>query len=332
MAGRLRITSIWRWTILLAGVLCAVLVAHPMTARAAGATPDEIAVMGTDGALWAEGSGGWFSLGGVLLDAPAVASIPNPDGIDYGSPILVATGTDHRLWVRDLSHSWQVLANGYCVGSPAAAVVSAHAAGQHLLVAACEGSDNALWYGEEPVSYGTLPGTLPGMQSVGGVLNAGPALAAVNPQGAGGVDAELTFFALGTDQHIWTRTLASGWQQMQWQCIGPPAASTSLSSITPGPTQITMFACTGLDRRLWFAKNTGSGWTPAQGILGGTLFGGPGVAVEPQWANYFGEGTDFGLWEASTSHGGNALGWSSLGGRTFFGAAAAALLKLGDNP
>ncbi len=57
-----------------------------MSATVQGATPDEIAVTGVDGAVWAEGSHGWFSLGGLALGAPAVASIPNPDGTDYAFP------------------------------------------------------------------------------------------------------------------------------------------------------------------------------------------------------------------------------------------------------
>lgn len=345
MVRRLHVLSLWRWVALCIGLLCAIALAHPMAAHAArtarvhtattaGATPDEIAVTGVNGALWAEGSHGWFSLGGVLLGAPAVASIPNPDGISYGLPVFVGTGSDHRLYVRDLSHPWRVLVNAYCLNNPAAVVTSAHAAGSYVLTVACEGRNQGLYYAQEQVASGVLPATLPGaMQPLGGVLVNGPAVAAVNPLGAGSVAAEMTFFVLGQDQHIWTRTLAAGWQRMPWQCIGHPAASTSLSSVGyPFPPQITMFACHGLDGRLWISKNTGSGWSTFQGVLGGALVDGPGVAVEPQWTNYYVEGTNAAVWDTSTSNGNNALGWSSIGGLTHTGAAAAALLKIGDNP
>lgn len=242
MSQWLPVTALWRWPALLLGVLCAFALAQPMTAHAAKVnsvrahsstapaaraffdpTPAQLAVTGLDGSLWAEGSGGWFSLGGHLLGAPAVASIPNPDGTDPGLPIFIGVGGDHRLWVRDLSHPWQVLANGYCLNNPGAVGVRAGAAGAFLLTVACEGSDTSLWYGQELVSYNVVPGTLPGpMQSLGGGLLTGPAVAAVNPIGAGSVAAELTFFGEGPDHSIWTRTLVSG-----WQCTGHPAASTA---------------------------------------------------------------------------------------------------------
>lgn len=346
MDRRMAITSLWAWAALLAGLVCAFALAQPLTAHAAvsrpvadhtmtvsqaGSTPVQYAVTGLDGSLWAEGSGGWFSLGGYLLAAPAVASIPNPDGTDPGSPVFIGVGGDHRLWVRDLSHPWQVLANAYCINNPAAVVVSAHAAGAYLLTMACEGADTGLWYGQEVVSSGALPATLPvPMQSLGGGLLTGPAVAPVNPIGAGGVNAELTFFGEGPDHSIWTRTLASGWQSTPWQCTGAPAASASLSS-SPNPAQITVFACHGLDGELWYSENTGSGWTTGE-PLGGALSQGPGVGVGPDQTYFDAEGTDGTVWQNGIDYHADIFFWSSLGGRTGYGAAAAALLYIRDNP
>lgn len=345
MVTRLRITSFWRWAVLLAGVLCAVAFASPMTARAAmttfvhprattaralGATPDEIAVTGTDGALWAEGSAGWFSLGGYLVGAPAVASIPDPSGVNPGLPVFVGVGGDHRLYVRDLSHPWQVLVAGaYCLNNPAAEVVRPNAASGFELIVGCEGSDAGLWTAGEAVSYGALPGPLPGMQALGGVLGTGPALAEVNPLGAVNTGAALTFFVVGTDQHIWTRTEETGWQRMPWVCLGHPAASTSLSPTHT--SQITVFACDGSDGELWMSLNTGAGWSGAQ-PLGGALNEGPGVAADPQGVYFDAEGTDHGVWQNGFPYGGNPFGWSSLGGATNYGAATAALLYADANP
>jgi hypothetical protein len=308
--------------------------AHHSSVREGGSTPNVIAVTGSDNGLWVNESGWWLPLGGYLIAAPAVASIPDPDGTDPGQPIFVAVGTDHRLYVRDLSQGWQGLTTGaYCINNPAAVVTSAHAAGSYILTVACEGADTALYYGQEQVGYGSLPSTLPWpMQSLGGGLAAGPAVAPVNPLGAGSVAAEMTFFVIGYDQHVYTRTLVSGWQQMPWECIDHPAASTSLSSVGyPYPPQITVFGCQGMDRELWVSTNAGSGWTAAQ-PLGGVLIDGPGVATGPEWATFAAEGTTQGAYQNTISYGGNVLGWSGLGGVLQYGAAAAALLYLNANP
>jgi hypothetical protein len=76
-----------------------------------------------------------------------------------------------------------------------------------------------------------------------------------------------TYLVLGTDQHIYSRDLTSGFVGYPWTCIGHPALATN------GTTSY--FACHGTDDALWYATNTGSGWSGAQ-WLGGVLIDGVG--------------------------------------------------------
>ncbi|MBJ7599938.1 MAG: hypothetical protein DLM67_00850 [Candidatus Nephthysia bennettiae] len=303
-------------------------------------TPTKVGVEGIDGGLYAKQdlhpftpSVGFGGLGGVLTAAPAVASIPDRNGLLPGQPLYIATGSDHALWVRSDTLGWQRLTNDfiYCIDNPAAVVVSAHAAGQQLLVVGCQGSDHALYYAFETVGRGSLPSQSLHFQSLGGVLLSGPAVAAVDPNHSPGVFEELTFFANGTDGHVYTRTPTSGWTRMPWQCLGHPAAGGSLSSFNPSAyTEIAVFGCQGTDRQLWTARNIGAGWEQPL-PWGGTLVDGPGIAVTPTWVTVYAEGTDAQLYQLSFSPQ-NFTGWLPQGGILQHGAGAAALLYGGDNP
>jgi hypothetical protein len=303
-------------------------------------TPTQAGVEGIDGGLYAKRdahayppSTGFAPLGGVLTAAPAVASVPDRGGPLAGQPLYFATGTDHALYVRSDTLGWQRLTtdNIYCIDNPAAVVVSAHAAGQQLLVVACQGSDHALYYAFETVGRGSLPSQDLHFQSLGGTLVSGPAVAPVDPIGAGEVFAELTFFANGTDGHVYTRTPKSGWVRTSWQCLGHPAAGGALSSSNPlAYTEIAVFACQGTDRQLWTSRNIGAGWEPTR-AWGGTLVDGPGIAVTPTWVTIYAEGTDARLYQLSFSPQ-NLIGWLPQGGILQHGAGAAALLYEGDNP
>jgi hypothetical protein len=306
----------------------------PLTAVAAGSTSDEEGVVGTDGSLFASQDFAAFSgLGGGLLGAPAVVNVPNPNGTSAGQPIFVGTGLDHKLWVRSLTQAWQPLSSNanYCIDAPAGVVVSAHAAGAYLLTVACQGSDHALWYGQELVSVGTLPPQSLTFQTLGGVLVSGPAVAAVAPIG-NTVDGELTFFVDGSDGHIWTRTVSSGWSSMGWGCLGHPAVATSLSAALSVPSgQISVFACQGTDHQLWSVTNTGAGWGAAQ-PMGGVFIDGPGVSVGPENATFYGEGLDHQSWHRTVTYGAATTAWTPNGGTLQFGAGAAALLFQNANP
>ena len=122
----------------------------------------------------------------------------------------------------------------------------------------------------------------------------------------------LTFFARSTNGHIYTRTLASGFKQMTWACIGAPAAAAEPVS---GDT---VFACQGGNHALYMAATAGSGWTPAVS-LGGSLIGGPGVAAASRVTGLLAEGSNGAVYERTP------FGWTSLGGAVVGGVGAAAL-------
>jgi hypothetical protein len=318
----------------------------PLTALAVSPaeTPTQVGVTGGSGGSGAvftkqdllpfSPSSGFAYLGGILIAAPAVASVPDPNGVAAGQPLFIGTGQDHALWVRTLSQPWQHLSSSfnYCIDNPAAVVVSAHAAGQLLLTVACQGQDHGLWYGQETVAPGVLPSQNITFATAGGVLTAGPAVAPVDPNNASGVDKELTFFGRGQDGHIWTENLFDRvWIQMPWQCIGHPAAGGSLSTFnTLAYTEITVFACQGLDHSLWTARNFGAGWETAFS-WGGVLVDGPGIAVTPTWVTAYVEGQNTHVWQLSFSPQ-QFTGWIDQGGSVQFGAGAAALLYRPDNP
>ena len=155
-----------------------------------------------------------------------------------------------------------------------------------------------------PSSGTALPKVTTPWTSLGGVLTAAPAVAPV-----GGV---LTFFARSTNGHIYTRTLASGFKQMTWACIGAPAAAAEPVS---GDT---VFACQGGNHALYMAATAGSGWTPAVS-LGGSLIGGPGVAAASRVTGLLAEGSNGAVYERTP------FGWTSLGGAVVGGVGAAAL-------
>jgi hypothetical protein len=262
-----------------------------------------VGVVGTDGGLWTltNGSSTFTSLGGGLLGAPAVISIPQPSG--HGIPLYIATGTDHNLYVRNDTKGWQPLTNSaiYCKDNPAGIVNGG------TLTLACTGSDNALYDAETPVPAGTnLPSiSASAWHSLGGASLYGPAVGVV-----GGV---VTFGVVGTDQAAYFRTLTTPYvKQDGWACTGHLAlASVSTTAY---------FACHGYsDNALYYSTNTGGGWG-APVSLGGVLIGGPGIAATSAGPTIFVEGSDGALYQRSPT-----TGFTRVGGKLQFGAAATGL-------
>jgi hypothetical protein len=259
-------------------------------------------VVGTDGGLWtlANGASGFTSDGGGLLGAPAVVSIPQTSG--PGVPLYLGTGTDHDLYVRNDTRGWQRLTTSpfSCIDNPAGVVIGS------TLYLACQGSNNGLWHAEVAAPTGTnLPSVaFSAWQPLGGVLIAGPSVAAV----AG----TPTYVVVGTGNQIYQRTLTTSYAAISsWRCTGHPALASS------GGT--TYFACHGMDGALYYATNTGSGWNAVQS-LGGGLIDGPGIAAAAPGPIFFAEGTDHALYHRSISG-----PWIRDGGGLQFGAAAAAV-------
>jgi YVTN family beta-propeller protein len=270
------------------------------------ASPPAVAVgvEGTDGAMYVQApqrGTGWHSLGGQIVGPPAVAAPPNPDGTSPVSPLFIATRTDSRLYIRSLAAGWQQLgpARGTCLGAPAAVITDG------TLTVACRGTDSALWENSAPVPPSGLPQFTGGWTKLGGVLTAGPAVAPV-----GGV---LTFFARGTNGHIYTRTLTARYTEQPWSCLGAPAAALQAAA------DASIFACEGTNRALSWSSNSGAGWGPTT-LLGGTLAAGPAIAATSQVPVFLGEGTTRAVYERTP-----ATGWTSLGGTVLGGIGAAAL-------
>jgi len=316
---------------LAAGVLAG---APAIEAEAAGSTPNEVGVAGLDSALWrlqdAPPPTPFTSLGGFMLAAPAVVSVPDLTGTQPGAPIYIATGGDHSLWVRSQTQPWQPLSSSptFCLDNPAGVVVQSKPAGSLVFVVACQGGDHGLWFAEEPISPGTLPSQSLVFQSLGGHLTAGPAVAAIDPLGAATVNDELTFFVVGLDGSVWTRTPNSaGWSQTAWRCIGHPAVSTVVFSAPLPATEASLFACQGGNGHLWVAVNLGppGAWGPAVDV-GGVLVDGPGAAANPNGPVVYAEGLDGSVWRFDV-----VSRWTPLGGHALHGIGAAALLFLNAN-
>ena len=273
-------------------------------------SPPAVGVEGSDGQLWAQAPGlaaGWQPLGGKIIAPPAVAATPAITGSQAAQPLFIATGTDKHLFIRSLTVGWQELgpATAECIGGPAAVITGTSTAGYTLTVA-CRGLDNALWENSATVPASGLPKFTSGWRRLGGTLSAEPAVAPV-----GGT---LTFFVLGTNGEIFTRTVAAGYQGTPFNCLSGPAASSVAGNGT------TWFACQGPNRGLWYASDSGSGWTPVQSP-GGTLIGSPAVVADSTGILMFAEGTNHAVFQYAVL--GN--GWTSLGGDVVGGVGAADL-------
>ena len=264
-----------------------------LTVRQAASVPADAAAVAEEpnGTVEIAGAGegaGWHSLGGDAIGTPAVAAIPTISGL-Y-TPLIFEVGTTHALYVRSIGRSWKQLGPSYCYDSPGTTVFNGR------LYVACEGRNNILYVGSTTVpTNGALP-TISSYQNLGGVLSAGPAIAAWN-----GV---LTFFVSGSNKRIYTRTLTGHYAEQLESCIGHPAAGT-----TPATGGVTYVACQGNDGNMWVVNSTHgfSGYTNE----GGVLVNGPGLAATASGPIFLSEGT-FSVHPAYL----RTLGasWVSLGG------------------
>jgi hypothetical protein len=288
-------------------------------------TPVQEGVAGSDYALWVRQGAdvGFTYYGGVLTAAPALVSVP-VGGVTPGLPLYIVTGSDHALWVRNQLHDWQRLipAYTYCIDNPAG-VVTREANMQYVLTVACQGSDHALWFRQKVVTAGALP-VVEQLQSLGGVLVSGPAVARI-----GG---EMTFIVNGNDGRVWSRTFNRNWSPEPWRCRGHPAVAAAVTS-GPAPSQVAVFACHGTDDAVWMSERFGAtgDWGPAFS-LGGVAVDGVGVAVRPESATVYVQGSDSRPWEKTLTYPNSQSGWSTPGGFVRFGTGAAAMLLVENTP
>ena len=275
------------------------------TAEATLARPAyTVGAEGLNGALWVQSPGlpsGWQSLGGGIIASPAVAAVPQPSGL--ASPLFVATGTDHSLWIRSLGQSWTDLTPGlftYCLNNPAAVVTGS----TPMLTVACEGSDHSLNVATVPVPVSGLP-SVSSWTNLGGALGAGPSVAPVN-----GV---LTYFVTASFNggQVWTRTNGTDWGPTSWYCVGHPASGIAVGGST------TWFGCQGLDGELW-AGPVSNGVT----AQGGDIEPGVALGITSAADFMFGEAS-FGansVWFRTTT-----ADWADLGGSVVNGVGAVGL-------
>ncbi len=282
--------------------------ATAMLSLTAPPAPDiAIAAEGKGGVPYAQApqfGAGWHSLGGAVVAPPAVAAATTAYGTSPAAPLFIATGTNEHLYIRSTSSSWQEITPvASCLGGPGAMISTS--AGVSTLTVACEGTNKALYYNTATVTGSGLPTFSGSWKYLGGGLTAAPAVAQV-----GGVT---TFFVRGDNGHIYTRTVAAGFTEQSWACIGSPAAAAEAASTS------TIFACEGTDHALWYAVNGGIGWSSAVS-LGGVLTAGPALALTSRVPYFLVEGAASAVYERTL-----ATSFTSFGGVVIGGVGAAAL-------
>jgi hypothetical protein len=250
-----------------------------------------------------QASAGWQPFGGQIEGAPAVAAPPNANGTTPDVPVFIATGSNGELWETSDGSDWEPVGpdGALCIGSPAAVVTGTGTSA--TLTVACEGLNRSLYYNTTTMPSSGLPSFTSPWTSLGGVLRAGPAVAAV--------DGVVTLFAEGTNGQVFTNT-GSGYTATPWICTGTLAAATQPTS------GAAIFACQGGDHSLWTADNDGAGWLSAVS-LGGQIVGGPGIVASSQQVEFFVEGSNGNVWEWNPFS-----GWGNLGGIVIGGVGASA--------
>lgn len=232
------------------------------------------------------GQTGFASLGGAGYSSPAVVYWS-------GRPYFFVIGSSREIYVRDQSLSWRPLASGQCLTEGAA--VSGN-----TLVAACEGTNHQLYYGETTMPASGLP-SVSGWTSLGGYVSAGVAVTVVN----GAPDFVVTG-ATQSGHDIYTRTLSSGWAALGYECTSQPA-------LADGPFAA-YFACIAADRALYWSYNFHAPY-----YAGGTATGTPGLAAAPDgtvWAFVLGPGNQ--IYQRPLGVVG-PTSWASIGGSAAYG-------------
>ena len=264
-----------------------------------------LAVPGSDGSLWTKSDANPYqSLGGVLVAAPALVAVPGASGA-LPTPLFIAVGSDHNLYVRSLTQGWQTLSSSpvYCIDT-AGATVTTGGSGSTLTVA-CQGSDHGLWYAQGTVTSGSLP-TVSGWQGLGGTLASGPAV--------GTVAGNLTFLVVGSNGQVYSRTTSSGYTATGWGCLGHVALASYRTNA--------YFACQGGDHALWYSVNPGTGWVQVQSA-GGTIADSPAIVATPAEVIVYVEGSNKAVYHVTLSPGGGpTTPWVYDGGQIQFGPGA----------
>lgn len=253
------------------------------------------------------GGEGFTNLGGSLGGAPAVAVVPGTS-TQPGTPIYVATGSDHNMYVRTPTMTWRPLTDSVvgCIDNPAATIVG------NTLYVACQALDHSLW-----TASGTMNGSTPPVISrgawhgQGGAFTSGMAMAQLTNT------ASPTIMGVGTDGFVWSHDVGQPggvFTKQAWGCQGHPALARGND---------TVFACHGWDNQLWYSFRSGGHWSAAR-AAGGALIDGPGLAASGPVARAYVEGTDHALWETQLLDPSTSSPFVPDGGSLQFGAGGSA--------
>ena len=247
------------------------------------------------------GQGCCTSLGGGTWNAPAI--------VQYQSnAYYIVVGTDNNLWMRTDSQAWSAIGNSgtYCKGfpyRPGATVVGS------TLYIVCVGSTGDIYLvwtrlGSWP------PPTLQGVQDYGGSPTGGPGVATI-----GGTLTVLDVGQTNGGANVYSATSPNSWSPVSnWFCNWAIGFASAYGTA--------YMACDGTNSALWWAYNSGSGWSSAYS-LGGTVRDGPTVAPTAGNAMFYIEGSDGQIWDNSTD--GNTGTWHADGGAIALGTAASGL-------
>jgi hypothetical protein len=281
----------------------------PATGLAAGDNPNVISVVGQDKAVWVTHSdnSSFRSWGGKTLDNSSVVVEPTNNHV-----LVMVSGTDHHLYLSVNNSGFRQVdtPSTHCYQPDMALVDATH------LVAACRGSDNALWASTTTFdpTFAAFP-AFTSWHSLGGVLGNGVGIVVVS-----GTPVYYVTAPQSSSPNVWFNS-GSGWHSIPFMiCKDVPAVALDTVPVTP----VTYLACRGQNHNAYITNNsTGSFASPAN--LGGYLLKAPGLVLDlpsETWTLYV-EGQDTRLWARSGTGTTPNTGWINHGGTLTQGAAAA---------
>jgi Galactose oxidase, central domain len=252
---------------------------------------------------------------GAAYTPPAVASPPHRGATvavavapDLVAPGLFYTGTDHQLWVVNISSMSQRIpepAGGQLVGGPGAVWTPSGFA------AFARGTDNALWWTHAGSRWASL----------GGVLTSKPAAATVTASGP--TFGQITVWARGADGALWYKFEGPrGWAP--WQRLGGRLLPGTAPAVVDVGGTAQFVVVVGTDHALWL-NATSDGWRwSGWHSLGGRTSSDPGASYAHGALLVFVRGTDNAAWGRQVTNVWMPApgGWRSLGGRLTSGVAS----------
>jgi hypothetical protein len=265
------------------------------------------------------GGGAALTLAAGPASAQSAAARPMP-GVTPGAAIspdlatrnLLYTGTDHHVWIVDLSLMSQNVPDslgGNIVGGPAAAWISPGDLSPAARLAVFgRGPDNRLWWRHQTSSGWSR------WASLGGRITSRPT--AVYWQGPdSGI---LGVFARGADGAVWGRVeyhVSEHTDWTPWSSYGGHLLPGTGPAVAVTHGRI-FLAATGTDRAVWVRHNSPGGWRPWHSIGGRTTatpaLATPADGIVVAFARGTARTASYNEFRGQTA--GVTAGWHSLGG------------------